>query len=152
MPIVPIDTLRTKWSLFDVVDKSCSNTRLVKTVLVFSSSVVLSFSSFSDAVGTVMSSFDCSCHVIRVLVVWSVSKSGGLDHSRNRNSTNTKLVFVLCHIGSSRPPVNTACHVVEYGEKPRTERTYRLNIRIPSKIASLHWKYVCIHTCISFHV
>ncbi len=81
-----------------------------------------------------MPSFDYSCHAIRVLVVRCVSKSGGLVHSRNRYRA-LKLVFVLWHIGSSRSPVNTACHTVAYGEKPRTDRTCCLSIRLPSSIA-----------------
>jgi hypothetical protein len=70
----PVDALRTKSSLFDVGDKSCSNARqatilplshmlrchvrreysvVVKPGLVFSYSVVLAFWSSSDAVGAV---------------------------------------------------------------------------------------------------
>jgi hypothetical protein len=77
-----------------------------------------------------MSSFDYSWHAIRVLVVGCMSKSGGLVYVRNRYS-ELKLVFVLWHIGSSRVPVNVDSHTVVYGEKPRTERTYHLSIRLP---------------------
>ena len=49
-----------------------------------------------------------------------------------------KLVSVLLHIGSPRPPVKATCHTVAYGEKPHTtnptpDRTCCLSIRLPSK-------------------
>ncbi len=68
---------------------------VVKQVLVFSSSEVLVFSSSSDVVG------DVRLHLFRVLVVRSVSKSGGLVHVRNRY--NTESVFVLEHAGTPNP-------------------------------------------------
>jgi hypothetical protein len=65
-----------------------------------------------------MPSYDCNCHAIRVLVVRSVSKSGGLVHARNRY--NTESVFVLEHAGTLKPSVNAACHAATYQECSHT--------------------------------
>jgi hypothetical protein len=57
---------------------------------------------------------DLSVTVCTCMCICFCSGSGGLVYAKNKYIA-LKLVFVLLHIGSSRPPVNAACHAVAYG-------------------------------------
>jgi hypothetical protein len=79
--------------------------------------------------------FVCSCLAIWVLVVRSVSKSGGLVHVRNRY--NTESVFVLEHADTPKP-VNAACEVLVYQKEshttnPTSGHTWGLNMNYRPK-------------------
>jgi hypothetical protein len=78
----------------------------------------------------------CLSPISSVYLFLFKSESGGLVDVTHKYRA-LKLVFVLFHIDSSKTPFNVDCHTVVYGEKPRTDRTCRLNIRLPSKIVSL---------------
>ena len=148
-PIAPVDVLRTKW-FNDDESKTSSMLHSAQSCTVrvrYNDEVITSWLHAFCA-------FDCkrSCVSAISVYLFCSGRVGGYGACQEQIQSTQVSIRSLAFGSSRPPPVNPACHAVAYGEKPRTNCTCRLSIRLPSKIASLHWKHIYIHTCISYCV